>query len=245
MTACSQREKGGNGMEDTGFLTGAACRKLTELGWEEVPIELAAECELTITVDGETLPTILCSPVEIMELVIGRLITGGFVRDEDEFASCEVDESEAPERIRVSVVRKENRPAPEKKPRKTADWDADMIRKLREYVITDAGKTRSGHSLHSCTLMCGGEIVCCREDISRRNVIDRVVGWAAKYGVELAGCVVFFSGRISKDAVRQAAAAGITVLCGKALPTAQAAALAEKEQIVLLHSSERRGLLQF
>ena len=121
----------------------------------------------------------------------------------------------------------------------------EQLQALFDHVVRDAPSTRSGHSTHSCTLMLDGNILCTREDIGRHNAIDRAAGWALLHGVTISRCTAFFSGRVSTEAVRKAAAAGITVLCAKALPTAQAVRLAQRSGLTLLHISKNRGVLQF
>ncbi len=126
-----------------------------------------------------------------------------------------------------------------------AVWTPEQLQTLFDHVVRDAPSTRGGHSTHSCTLMLDGELLCTREDIGRHNALNRAVGWALLHGVELRRCVAFFSGRISTEAVRSASAAGLTVLCAKALPTAQAVKAAQKTGLTLLHFSKTRGILQF
>lgn len=230
-------------MEKNSYLAEAECLRLNGGEWEKAAVSLAKECLLCISVNGKRLPEIACSPADMEELITGHLITEGIVRGAGEIVSLRMDEIAMPEKLLADVCVKES-PAlrTETEP---VFWDAEMIRRLSDYVIRDADRHRGSHSTHSCTLMRNGEIICSREDIGRHNAIDRAIGWAAKNGICAGECIAFFSGRISGDAVRKAAAAGISVFCGKALPTQQAVKLAREKGVVLLHCSENRGLLMF
>lgn len=231
-------------MREASFLLECTGRRWNGTDWETCPVRLAVECTVSLSVNGAEQAPILASPVDPEELIVGWLITRGVIRDAEEITALTLDTDALPERLAacVEVEPREAGPEPERIP---VPWTADAIQTLSDYVIRDARSHRSSHSTHSCTLMLEGEILCCREDISRHNTIDRAVGWAAQHGVPRERCIAFFSGRISSDLVGKAARAGIPVLCSKALPTAQAAALAREKGLVLLHCSASRGILQF
>lgn len=239
-----QRSVQETSMENERYKTGIPCRRCAGGEWERSAITLSVECALRLWVNGQELPRIICSPGEPEELIVGHLITAGFLQNPKQLLSLELEKSGLPERL-TARVQTQHAAQSEAVCQTAIQWDEEMIRKLYDYVIRDAEQNRGGHSMHSCTLMQNGEILCSREDIGRHNVIDRAVGWAVRNGIDLCSTLLFFSGRVSADAVRQAAAAGIRVLCAKALPTAQAVECAEKYGVTLLHCSGRRGILQF
>lgn len=239
------------------------CRRLENGVWTEASVSLAEECSLSVFVNGAPIPVLSCTPAEPEELVFGVLFTQGLITSRTQVQSLTLDKKDLPDALTASVTLQASaggdarfppsviarseatwQPAPSGKPER-AVWTAEQLQTLFAHVIQDAPSTRGGHSTHSCTLMLDGEILCTREDIGRHNTISRAAGWALLHDVPLFRCVAFFSGRISTEAVRRAAAAGITVLCAKALPTAQAVALAQKEGLTLLHFSKNRGILQF
>lgn len=230
-------------MKENVFLSAARCRRLTESGWVEEPVSLVTECRLSLCIDGILQPDVICSPTEPEELIVGRLIADGRIHRAEEIRSLQLHTGQLPERMSAEVRLAAEPYAPSAQ--EPVRWDAAMLQKLSDYVVGDALQNRSSHSTHSCTLMQDGEILCCREDISRHNAIDRAIGWAALHNAKLPRCIAFFSGRISSDAIEKAAHAGISVLCAKALPSAQAAKLAAEKSITLLHCSKSRGILQF
>ena len=231
-------------MKNANYQAAEGCKKANGTQWERYDISLAVECRLSISVNGTKYESLLCSPDEPEELIIGFLLTEGIIADASQISGIELDESEMPESLFAAVTALPVFPDAENRG-KSAAWDCEMIKKFSDFVIGDALRSRSGHSTHSCSLMHSGDILCTREDIGRHNSLDRAVGWAAERGVRLSECIAFFSGRISEKAVQKASAAGITVLCSKVLPTAQAVRLAAERGITLLHYSERRGILKF
>ena len=240
--ACA--EPGGLAVKENRYLNNEICRRLEKGSWTELPLSLVAECSLFLSVNGEAFPRIVCSPVNIKELVTGHLITEGIISDAVQIIDMSIDESAMPQIVAVAAEVKTNGEIREENG-DCAFWNEAMIRKLADYVVRDAVKNRVSHSTHSCTLMRDGEVICCREDVGRHNAIARAVGWASDNEVDLGECIAFFSGRISADAVRKANAAGITVLCAKSLPTAEAVKLARETGMALLHCSDSRGVLWF
>ena len=235
----------------TAYDSGCPCRRLSDGKWTVDTVCLAEECKLSVFVNGEAISTLFCSPVEVGELVFGHLLTQGVISAREQVQSLTLDESGLPDAmtasVTLSVIARSAatwQSVPSDDPPK-AVWTLEHLQALFDHVVRDAPSTRSGHSTHSCTLMLDGNILCTREDIGRHNAIDRAAGWALLHGVTISRCTVFFSGRVSTEAVRKAAAAGITVLCAKALPTAQAVRLAQRSGLTLLHISKNRGILQF
>ncbi|MBW3084847.1 Sulfur carrier protein FdhD [Austwickia sp. TVS 96-490-7B] len=80
-----------------------------------------------------------------------------------------------------------------------------------------------------------GEVLVVREDISRRNAIDKVIGWALLHDrLPGNGLIVQISGRTSYDIVRRTVLAGIPVLSGVAAPSSLAVELAEDAGLTLV-----------
>lgn len=213
------------------YQTDTPCRKFVGGAWIDHRLSLADERELTIAVNGRAPERIPCSPVDIEELVIGHVTAEGYGK----IISMKIEGM----RAEVTAEYAQRRVKPH------ADWNEAQIRAMHDYIVRDADAHRGSHSTHSCTLMRNGEILFSREDVSRHCAIDRAIGRAVQLNVPLAECVAFFSGRVSQAAVRKMIGSGIPVLCGKALPTAQAASLARRCGLTLLHCSDRRGLIQF
>ena len=224
---------------------GCPCRRLIGGVWTEDAVSLAEECRLSVFVDGQPFSTLFCSPTEPAELIYGHLLTQKKITCRKQVQTLTLDESGLPDTLAafVTLQTPAEADAPGDPPRTV--WTAEQLQLLFDHVVRDARSTRGGHSTHSCTLMRDGELLCTREDIGRHNALDRAAGWALLHDVPLSGCIAFFSGRVSTEAVTKAAAAGLTVLCAKALPTAQAVRLAKQLGLTLLHLSDGRGLMRF
>lgn len=87
---------------------------------------------------------------------------------------------------------------------------------------------------HSCALVYQGEVVCCIEDIGRHNALDKVIGYALKHQIPIMDSYIFSSGRISKDYLEKALAAGFRMVVSRAAVTDSAVALAKEQNITML-----------
>ena len=228
-------------MEHNPYLQTVSCRRYTEDGWQEERMQLTAECRLDVELNGKPLLQLSCSPVEPEELAVGALFTGGYLTSGTQIVQLQREDTADGITVRVQT---QARPAPARRIAPPA-WDVGQLQTLFQYVVQEADLHRSSHSTHSCTLMRGGSILCCREDIGRHNAIDRAAGWCLLHSAAPEDCIAFLSARISSDAVRKAFCAGFRVLCAKALPTAKAVKLARETGLTLVHFSPARGMILF
>lgn len=196
---------------------------------------LIHESTLEIVLNGQSLCRLVCTPSDLPELAAGHLAATGLLRDRRELQALQIDGGTA-----TLTVCPQNDSMPAGLPaRWRPDWLLEAASKLGGPLYRD---TRSAHS---CTLLRDGRTLCCLEDIGRHNALDKAIGWALLRDIPIGRCVVFSSGRLPLDAVEKALRTGITVLASKSLPTAEAAELARRRHLTLLHVSERHGLLQF
>jgi len=79
-------------------------------------------------------------------------------------------------------------------------------------------------------------------DIGRHNVLDKVLGRAYLLNQDLAGHVLFFSGRVSSEILLKVAKMNIAILVARSAPTDLALALAEDLNITVIGFARGDGL---
>lgn len=81
--------------------------------------------------------------------------------------------------------------------------------------------------LHAATLFdAAGSLLVVREDVGRHNAVDKVLGFAARSGLDASTLGLFVSGRISFEIVQKAMAGRVGVVAGVSAPTSLAVELA-------------------
>jgi FdhD protein len=79
-----------------------------------------------------------------------------------------------------------------------------------------------------------GKILASSEDVSRSSYVNKTVGAALLAGVDLSGCALITSGRLSDVMVAKVAIAGFPVLVSRSAPMNSGVELAEKIGMMLV-----------
>lgn len=165
------------------------------------------ETIIPFEVDGRKLPAFLCTPDNLNELAVGRLITGGAVRALSDIRSISLDESGLHVRLlqemRAAGTLEERMAqcAPFK------DAETPSPQKLQKMLDALAG-FKGSFGTHRVAVMSpqGMEVF---EDVARHNAADKAIGHAVLRRWDLARTAVLTSGRLSLEIALKCAAAGI------------------------------------
>ncbi|MBA7469354.1 Sulfur carrier protein FdhD [subsurface metagenome] len=216
---------------------------------------LVRESSITIFYNGRKIVTLLCTPVELMELAIGFLFSEGILSHFEEIRWI----SEDPERGRVMVEGcVENRtqepvervitsgcgqgaflfPSEEQGENEisirgislSSYWISQLIREF--YKRSQLYLTTGG--VHSCALANEGGIIIFREDIGRHNALDKVVGKCVMEGMGTEDSIILTTGRVSAEMVIKARRMNATFLISRGAPTDLSVALSKKAGITLI-----------
>lgn len=209
------------------------------------------ERPLRLEVNGRDLVTLVGSPHQLRFLVAGFLRTQGFVRTVDDLVILDVCEESGEARVRVrgevperltpvltsgcgtgvsfNLAAGPARPAPPE-----ARFAAESVfAMMREMVQLSPRYGRHG-GIHSAAVSDGTRILFHAEDIGRHNTIDRLAGEALLAEVDLAGCLLLTSGRISSEMAAKSASLGVALIASRTSPTDLAVRICEEAGIGLL-----------
>lgn len=238
-------------MSTSGELTMTLRSRSGESTSEEIPV--ISEHLLTVIINEHPAYRMVCTKEHLKELVVGRLLTEGLIRDAEEILKlyfCKYENEASvfltPDLKWEELLRTEptccagNKvlAAPLRKNllKKLPDhkFSPDEVFALTDEFKKDAGlHDRTGGS-HICILAVNGrtEFVC--EDIGRHNAVDKAVGHALLQQIPREECMLFTSGRVPVDMVEKVIAAGIPVLISKSVPTLESAELAKDYGLTLI-----------
>ncbi len=231
------------------------------------PDDLVAEHTMEIYLNDTPAYEVVCSPTDLPELVLGRLLSDGVIQSIDEVELlylCEnglrakvylpgwepVDGQPAVEQVSTCCTGNRtianlfrNQTPPEHL--KPIAYEQRWIFRLAEAMKEDMPLYAATHGTHSCLLMHKGEILRRAEDIGRHNALDKVLGWALMHGSPLEECSVYTRGRIPVDMVMKVIRAGVPVLASKAMPTRESVLLAEEFGLSLIGAARKDSMVVF
>jgi len=209
--------------------------------------QIVREHFLEISVNGSFLARLSCTPSDLAELVLGRLLTERIIDGTEEverificgrgdiaevYLKKDIDldiwKGTEPTCCTGNIQLLLRRNGRELKELKYSPVDETSVFELAEYLKEDMELHRSTGGAHNSYLRMPGGGVRGFEDISRHNALDKAAGYMIANDMEPSECILFTSGRIAADIAVKAIAAGVPVLISKAAPTEEAVRLAKR-----------------
>jgi FdhD protein len=212
--------------------------------------DIAVESALTIILDGDEFATMVCTPAEIKELVVGFLASEGVIRAYKDIHTIHIDEERG--FAYVDLVNKRTY----QKDFHSKRFIGSCCGKGRQFYFQNDVKTAktimtkftiapeqcqnlmkkmqegSSHfqqtgGVHNAALCTSEAIVVSRADIGRHNALDKLFGYCLIHRIPLKDKIIAFSGRISSEVLLKAAKIGVGIILSKSAPTDLAISLAE------------------
>ncbi len=217
---------------------------------EQTEDVIVNETPVTLVINGEEFATVVCSPVQLEELIIGFLAAEGVIRSFREIQKLSVNTSQGFVNIEIQNFQKAE----------TADMTKRVIGsccgKSRQFYFKNDVKTartimraptatieqcmnlmnglkqtsdtfdQTG-GVHNAALCLPDQIVETATDIGRHNTLDKLYGHMLQNNLRGHDYLVAFSGRISSEVILKVSKMGIGILLSKSAPTDLALKLAD------------------
>ncbi|WP_243292254.1 formate dehydrogenase accessory sulfurtransferase FdhD [Bacillus sp. FJAT-47783] len=211
--------------------------------------EIALEYPLTVFVNGEEFATLICSPADIKELVIGFLASEGMIRSIMDVQSFHLDRERGFSYVNLHTSIQNKKEFVSKrmigsccgksrqfyfyqdaKTAKTILKSASITPEQCFYLMTELNKystlfKRTG-GLHNAALCTTEGVMQTFCDIGRHNVLDKIYGYCLLHDISIHDKVIAFSGRMSSEVILKVAKIGCGILLSKSAPTDLALKLA-------------------
>jgi FdhD protein len=230
--------------------------QITKDGIEEKRDAVTEEIPLTIEVNGEEIATLLASPGDLKDLVIGFLFTAGLIRDAASVRAVTIDE----QRWKADVITTDQGIGPDLAFKRiytsgcgrgvVFSTSLDLINRVKlpsgftiqaasiialmKTLLTGSQEHRATGGVHSAALADGNALWIFMDDIGRHNAVDKAVGRALSDRIVFSQTVLLTSGRISSEILGKVLACRIPIIVSAGAPTNQAVKLARETNVTLV-----------
>lgn len=212
--------------------------------------DIVTEFPLTIHVNKEEFATMVCTPTNFEEMVVGFLASEGVIRFKDDIHTLEIDKDKGFAYVVLHNKTSLNQQTYSKrfigsccgksrqfyfqndvKTTKTSTIKSSipakqciqLMRKMQE----DSHVFKGTGGVHNAAICSNEEMIVSRTDIGRHNALDKLYGYCILNNISVRDKVLVFSGRISSEVLTKAAKIGVGIVLSKSAPTDLAIKLAE------------------
>ncbi|MFC0562272.1 formate dehydrogenase accessory sulfurtransferase FdhD [Halalkalibacter alkalisediminis] len=216
----------------------------------EIDDEIVIEFPLTVYINDEEFATMVCSPRNLDEMVIGFLASEGVIHFKKEIKNMSVDTDRGFAYVELHSKEVKNQQYFSKrfigsccgksrqfyfqndvrtaktsmvKTKLTGSQCIELIKKMQD----DSLVFKNTGGVHNAALCSPQELIVSRSDIGRHNALDKLYGYSLLNGISVRDKILVFSGRISSEILTKAAKIGVGIVLSKSAPTDLAINLAE------------------
>ncbi|MFF0829764.1 formate dehydrogenase accessory sulfurtransferase FdhD [Brevibacillus sp. NPDC003359] len=219
-------------------------------GWEDD--EIVTEYPLTIFLNDEEFATIVCTPADLEEMVIGFLAAEGVIKSYSEIKQLTINEAQGfayvdlhKETIlsqsfyskrRITSCCGKSRQSfyffSDARTAKSVEstaivTPAQCMRLMKELQASSEIHRQTG-GVHNAALCTPDEVLLQFSDIGRHNALDKIYGKCLRENISTTDKILVFSGRISSEVLLKAAKIGAGIILSKSAPTDLALQLADE-----------------
>ena len=229
-----------------------AITRLREASLEAADDRVAIEEPLQVTVDGHPIAVVMRTPGHDEDLTLGFLLSEGIISAASQVARIDLPEDENHARVfladshtldlqrltrhlfsasscgicgKATVEAITTNHPPVTSP---TTFASEAILEAPDTLRAAQATFDQTGGLHASGLFSSeGELLAIREDVGRHNAVDKILGYAAREGLETGSCFLMLSGRISFELMQKALALGIPLVAGISAPSSLAVEFAE------------------
>jgi len=216
---------------------------------------IAEEIPFTIMVNDKELVTLLCSPLDLEDLVRGFLFSSGLINNVKDLKKIIIDRQQWI--AHVNIVGKKDERLVFKRlytsgcGKGTIFYNANDIahrkrivsdfkiknKKLNKLMVDFQARAHSyvkTGGVHSAAIADKEKILVFREDIGRHSAIDKAIGQTLLNSADFHNKVLATTGRVSSEVLLKARKCAIPIVISKSAPTNQAVKLSRSMGITLI-----------
>lgn len=218
------------------------------------------ESPLTLYINGQEWVTLMCTPVNQEELVLGFLLGEGIIKKAGDIALLDICHRGAVAdvwlaRSNVQLPRRrvvtsgcvggttfadKSVGAPNLQSARTATPAQllDLMHRLNQAAVL----YRRSRGVHTSALSDGEHLLVVCEDVGRHNTLDKIRGACLKNNIDPHNQILLTTGRISSEMLRKAGDMGVPIVVSRTSATSLSLQLAHKWNITLVGYVQKRRL---
>lgn len=218
---------------------------------------IVCEHALDLFIDEKRILKLVCTPSNLPELVMGRLISEGYIESAEDVELIYICSSgkqarvflkeSAGQALKLAQAAEEvptcctdnrvllrNVNGKSARQLQKAEWKSEWIFALANEFVSGSKIHKATQGTHSCYLSVNGKVLFSGEDIGRHNAMDKAIGYAAMQGLKRETCILYTTGRVPTDMVKKVIMSRIPVLVSKSVPTDAAVEMAREYNLTLI-----------
>lgn len=213
--------------------------------------EVVDERLACISVNGEELVSLMCSPHDLPQLALGLLSNEGVISSMDDVRLVQLSGSGScvdiwlndvnyvrPHRAIITAgcgggVTFDDLSARHDPLQSGCTATPGQLSALMRQMHLGATLYQRARGIHTAALADQNEILLQVEDLGRHNCLDRIRGLALANGIATRDRILLSSGRISSEMINKARKMGTPIVCSRTSPTALSVALADAWNITI------------
>lgn len=215
---------------------------------------VVVEKVLIIYVNGKLYSSLMYTPGDERELIVGFLFNQGVIKDKEEIIELDFISEKIVKvmisreaalnygeimaittgcgggSIKLSFIESKDNPIINSKYKVSHE----TIVKNMKHINSLSSLFKETGGVHGCGIFSGEELIIIKEDIGRHNAADKAIGAALLQRINFEDKMIFTTGRVSGDMVVKTALAGIPILVSHSAPSNLAITLANSSNITLV-----------
>ncbi len=219
--------------------------------WSLIEKEIIEETPLALFINGQEWLTVMCTPVQIEEFVLGFLAAEKIITHLEDISLLDITHqgrvADVWLRHQVTLPRRQTLTSGCAGGTTFADLEAmrppvqaerqitiEQVFGLMEQLQQAAHIYQRSQGVHTSALSDGQRLLVVAEDVGRHNTLDKVRGGCLQQGLPTEGHLLLTTGRISSEMLRKAADMEIPIVISRTSPTSLSLSLARAWGITVI-----------